>query len=529
MPVTLTPYTTTKRAIVTKGNTVFYEDIEMAAGSFVSLPNSSVLDTTKQVAMFEAYQKVFIANVSLLYVADFTNNKIATASIAAGGTYPRKGTVLTGATSSVTAVVDYVDATSGAATVYAYVTTPSLPVQSNEVLADALSSVSFTTSASGIASPHFYPWTTYANSSVFGTMPDDAAIGCLYRGRAVLAGNQRYPYQWYMSRAGNLYDWLYIVNDALAPVAGTDADAGEMGDVIQALISYNDDYLIIGGATTIYVLRGDPAAGGSLDQLTDTTGIFGPDAWTWDSQRNLFFWGTQGVYKLSNNFQLENISITTLPDLIRDEGANPETHKITLGYDQIREGITICVTTIATGANSNYFYDLRTQGFFPESYPAVCGAYSQLYYDANDTSLAGLLIGCTDGYVRTFDDDAKADDQGATDAAIDSYATIGPAAIGVDVDSRGRMKTMSITTGTSTDGVDYNIYVKDSAEEIVDDVESAATPFFTGSISTGNRLKQLRPRSRGAWLGMKLKNDTAEETWEFEKMIIDATPAGDIK
>jgi hypothetical protein len=504
----------------------------MAAGSFVSLPNSSVLDTTKQVAMFEAYQKVMIANVDLLYVADFTNTKIATASVAAGGQYPLKGTILTGATSSAAVVVDYIDAIVSVTDVYGYNTTPSLPVQSGEVLANATASVSFTTSASGVANPHFYSWTVYGGvpGSTYGTMPDNASIGCLYRGRCVLAGNQRYPYQWYMSRQANPWDWLYTVNDALAPVAGTDADAGEMGDVIQALISFNDDYLIIGGATSISVMRGDPAAGGSLDRITDTTGIYGPNAYAWDSMRNMYFWGSQGIYKMLNNFsQVENISIVNLPNLIQDEGANPETHSITMGYDQIREGITVCITTIETGANSNYWYDLRTGGFFPESYPAVDGVYSQMYYDSNDKSLAGLLLGCTDGYVRVFDNDAKDDDQGDTNATIDSYATIGPAAIGRDIDQRGRMKTLAITTGTDTDGVDYDIYVKDSAEEIVDDVQAIATPHFTGNIAAGNRVQQLRPRSRGAWIGMKLQNDTAAETWQFEKMIADIKPAGDIK
>ena len=504
----------------------------MAAGTFVSLPNSSVLDTTKQVAMFEAYQKVFIANVSLLYVADFTNHKIATASVAAGGQYPPKGTILTGATSSVVAVVDYIDTQSGAGTVYAYVTTPSLPVQNAEVLANATASVSFTTSASGVAPPHFYPWTVYSgvSASTHGTMPESASIGCLYRGRCVLAGNQRYPYQWYMSRQANPFDWLYAVNDAQAPVAGGAADAGEMGDAIQALISYNDDYLVIGGATTVYLMRGDPAAGGSLDKLTDTTGIFGPYAWCWDSQRNLYFWGTQGVYRLSNDFKaLDNLTITTLPDIIKEEGANPTTHRITFGYDQIRDGLVICITKISDATNSNYFFDLKSQGFFPESYPASDGVYSQYYYDSNDKSLAGLLLGCADGYVRVFDDDSKDDDQGATDALIESYATIGPAGIGVDVDSRGRLKTLAITTGADTDAVDYDIHVADTAEAVVDDIDTGATPLFTGTISAGARVKQLRPRSRGAWIGLKLKNVASTETWQFEKAVGDFTPAGDIK
>ena len=177
----------------------------MAAGAFVSLPNSSVIDTTKQVTMFEGYQKCFVTNVSLLYVADFTNTLVSTANIVPGGVgteFPTKGTVLTGATSSATGIVDYIDATSGAAKVYMYTTSGTW--SSGEVVANAAASVSFTLAAGATARPHFYPWTVYGNSSNYGSMPEFASIGTLYRGRCVLAGNIKYPYQWYVTPSKSL-------------------------------------------------------------------------------------------------------------------------------------------------------------------------------------------------------------------------------------------------------------------------------------------------------------------------------------
>jgi hypothetical protein len=404
----------------------------MAAGSFVSLPNSSIIDTTKQVAMFSGYQKVFIANASLFYIADFANDELSTAGIAAGGTYPRKDTIVEGQSSGAKMVVDFITDTTGAAKVYGYTTT-SDPFTNGEVVANATASVSFTLNAAPVDHPHFYAWTPFGEDPSFGEMPTDATLGVLYRGRVVLAGNQDYPYQWYMSRVANPWDWAYFATDALSPVAGADADAGQMGDIIQALVSYNDDYLIIGGASTIYLMRGDPAAGGSLDKLTDTTGIFGQYSWCFDESRNFYFFGAQGIYKLGADFAgLENLTMGALPALVADEAPDPSTHRITMAYDNERYGVLICITTILTGANSNYFLDLRTGGFFPENYPNACGVYSSMYYDSNDKSLTGLLLGCTDGYVRTFDDASKNDDQGDTNATIDSYAVIGPAAIGVD-------------------------------------------------------------------------------------------------
>ena len=62
-----------------------------------------------------------------------------------------------------------------------------------------------------------------------------------------------------MSRQANIFDWLYSQADAQTPVAGSNADAGELGDTVKALIPYKDDYLIFGCSQTMWLLRGDPA------------------------------------------------------------------------------------------------------------------------------------------------------------------------------------------------------------------------------------------------------------------------------
>jgi len=136
-------------------------------------------------------------------------------------------------------------------------------------------------------------------------------------------------------------------------------------------------------------------------------------------------------------------------------------------------------------------------------------------------------VGCADGYIRKFDETQK-NDVAVTDIAIESKAVIGPGAISKNADERGRMNTMSITTGSNTDGVDYSIFVKDTAEEVVDSIAAVSTPLHTGTITGPNRVQKLRPRSRGAWMGIVLSNSVVDETWSFEKVVADIVPAGAI-
>jgi hypothetical protein len=511
----------------------WYEDSE---GSMVELSGSNDgFDPTVLLTAAEAYQKVFVANDSKLRVADFTNTYIQTDNISvAEANAPNKGNILTGA-GGATLIVDYITSVTGGSLIYGKKLNATAFADGELVTGtnDANNAISFNIKAgtTQTAPPHWYTWTVYGGSETYGSLPNRAALVCNYRGRLVLSGNPEYPHQWYMSRQANPWDWLYAVNDAQAPVAGANADAGEIGDVIVALAPNKDDYLIMGCVNSMWVMRGDPAAGGSLDEISLATGIFGPFAYCWDASDNFYFFGSHGVSRIPASLAgVENLSITTLPNLISDLNIDPTTHRCTMGYDREREGITIIFTVMATGAHTAYWYDLRTQGFFPESYGFNPAPFSSFFYEASNPDNRKLLIGGSDGYIRYFDDAAKNDDAGLVgDVAISSHAVIGPAQIGQDASQRGRMKTMSITTGTDTDGVTYDIHVADSAEEVVDDSLSGATPLHTGTISSGNRVQQLRPRSRGAWMGIKLENTTASETWQFEKLVADIKPAGDIK
>ena len=398
MAVDITDQVTTRRLVAVGNDKVEYEDV---AGSLVAITNATDVDTSDQLVMFEAFQKAIVVNGAILRVADFINTKI---DLGAGNELtdpPAKGDILTQTTGGAKMVVDFVDSTKryiyGYTISGTFVTTGGYTLVSGDETAtmDPNPAPKPDVVSQATTMPHWYTYTNYpdivlsgayygqasGSTKTFGELPAKAYLGCLYRGRAVLAGNPNYPHQWYMSRQADIWDYAYLANDAQTPVAGNNADAGECGDIIRCLIPYKDDYLIFGCATTIWVLRGDPASGGSLDEVDLTVGIFGANSWCFDGEGNLYFWGTGGIYIMPVGFgQIKCLTENTLPNIVADEDVDPSTHRITMGYDRKRRGVLICITTLETGVNSNYWYDLRTGGFFPESYPDVCGPYSVFYY-----------------------------------------------------------------------------------------------------------------------------------------------------
>jgi len=546
MAVDITDQISVRRLVTVANGKVGYEDV---AGSLVAITDADDLDTSDQLNMFEAFQKVIVVNGSILRVADFINTKLSTADIKPdddNNVAPIKGTILTGQTSGAKMIVDFCTAANGAACVYGYTKSGTFDEAAEVVTGTNATgdptAVSFTLNALPAEAsdmPHWYNYTTYNNdTSTYGELPAKAYLGCLYRGRAVLAGDPDHPHQWYMSRQANIWDYAYTANDAQSPVAGNNADAGECGDIIRCLIPYKDDYLVFGCATTIWVLRGDPASGGSLDELDLTVGIFGANSWCFDGDGNLYFWGTGGIYVMPAGFgAIKSLTENALPNIVKDENVSPETHRITMGYDRKRRGVLTCITKLSDGTNSNYWFDLRTGGFFPESYPEECGPYSLFYYAANDQEYADLLIGSKDGYVRKFDSSAKDDDIGPSDQAINSYCVLPIQPLAPDGDHEGKLTSLTVTTAggaaggdfSDTDGVSYELHKGDDAETVLEDIVDGATALESGTLSGTGRKERIRKRVRGAYLGFKLSNSTADETWAIEAVAGNVEPAGKIK
>ncbi len=519
-----------KKLVAVGANTLFYE----SSSALTELTTArDTIDCSNLLQMAGAYQKAFIVNEAVFKIADFGNVKLSTADIVgAGSRIPVKGDLLTGDSSGAKMVVDYVTAATSAALIYGQRITSATFTSSDNATTSADSEVNINLDANEVAGPHFYNWTVFAAlAATYGALPDFASLICLYRGRVVISGNKEYPYQWYMSRQNHPFDFNYASNDAQTAVAGNNADAGELGDIITALIPYKDDYLVFGCGSQIWFMAGDPAHGGSLNELDLTTGIYGAQSWCFDNAGNLYFWGTNGIYRTTIPGTPENISRPHLPSLVKDEAIDSSTHRITMAYDPRRNGILITITKFSDNSHSNYFFDQATQGFFPESSATTdCAIYSQLFYQGDAPDYRRLLAGCSDGYIRYYDEDTKSDvaaDDTAT--AINAYCTWGPLKLAQDEDYYGILSALEVITAGGASGgsqsdssnVSYNIFVADTAEELLEKLSANTDYRVTGTITAPGRPKgaRIRKRFRGMYLGIRLWNSTSAQTWAINKII----------
>jgi len=543
MAVTLTESITYKRLVAAGNDKIFYEDLAVAAGTMTELDTSGgAIDTSDQLQMFEAYQKVFVVNGANLKIADFVNTKLTVTALT---TAPTRGEVVTQLTSGATMIVDFVN--TAKTEIYGYVNSGTFVTTADYTLSGGSMDPTTRVPSAVTANPHWYDYTVYPGGT-FGELPSKAYLGCLYRGRVVLSGNPDKPFQWYMSRQANPFDRAWAANDSQSPVEGGNSDAGELGVIVRALIPFKDDYLVFGCASQMWLMTGDPAFGGVINEMSLTTGIFGANSWCFDNQDRMYFWGNNGIYRTTVPGNPVCISNVRLPDLVgdkaADKAADPSTHRITMVYDRDRHGINICVTKLSDGTNSNYWYDLRViddddiGGFFPESYPEECGVYSAFYYNANSPTYKGMLYGCKDGYIRTFKDASKSDDIGATDEAISSYVTIGPIRP-AGVELQGIVSGINVvlsggaSAGSQTDSsnVTMKIFSALSAENLIEKMYANTAPRLSTTIIAPGRQRgaTVQRKMRDAFFGIRLENSTAAQSWSLEELTLLGTPSGRIK
>lgn len=540
-PLTIIENTYRRKLVSIAGSEFWYES---SAGTMAELTAANGdINTISPLMATEAYQKIFIVNKTNLKVADFINTKISTADAGANPTSP--GMTLTGGTSSATMIVDYADAVTddAAALIYGYRTSSSV-FQSGETVTGTNSdgnAVSFVLDADEVAPPHWYDWTVFGNDTTnYGTIPTSSTLVALYRGRLVLNDVLR-PHAWYMSKVGNPFKFLYdFDNDAdLSAVAYSNAQVGEVGDIITAFIPYKDDLFIFGCASSIWILIGDPLAEGQLSQITDGTGVWGSRAWCMDNNKNLYFLGVDGIYQMAiseTSAPPTNISKQKLPNLMSDLDLDQESHRVVLSFDPDEQGILISKTALSDGTNTNYFYSLITGGYFQETYPDSCGIFSAYYYPATNDTYKKFLVGCTDGYIREFDGSTKNDATTSSTSAISSYATT-IFMLGQDEDHVGMLRELrAVVAGgasggdfSDSDGLSFELHKANDAETVLEDIKDGATAFTSGSWSTTGKQNKTRPRMRGSWAGLKLYNSTASETWAVEKIIANIEPKGGIE
>lgn len=361
-----------------------------------------------------------------------------------------------------------------------------------------------------------------------GTIPSKPTLIALYRGRVVLAGVLTDPYNWFMSALGDPfnYDYSPAVTVATQAVAGNNSPAGLVGDVITALIPMKDDVLIFGGDHTIWKMTGDPADGGTIDMVSDKTGIAFGMAWAKDPDNNLYFWGQSGIYKYSvDGGQPENITRGILNNQFQN--LNRQNNLVRLEWDFFLHGLVVQIVNANTGiVNTSFFYDARTNGWWPMQYPAAYGPTCMLAYDGNATNDQAFLFGCRDGYVRKMSATAENDDG----IEIESRVRY-PMFIAEDHASEVVMNEILPVLAATGGPVELKIYRGQSAEHCAKSVH----PFVRRLLTRAGRNQSARHKVRGFAIQVELSQGAATfvkvpnprtRIWAVEGLAVRFDPTG---
>lgn len=381
--------------------------------------------------------------------------------------------------------------------------------------------------ADGRAYKIFVPTNTTAIDWVptAGLLPGDQAnsIVCrlieTWRGRIVLSGLATDPHNWFMSKLGDPLDWDY------APATETELDAvqggagfvGKVPDIINCIIPYNDDVLLFGCDHSIWMMSGDPQAGGRLDLVTNTVGIaFGRPYTQLPDGSLIFFSSGGGVYRMApGQGKPESISRDQIDPLIVNTNLN--TNLIRMAYDEGDHAVYMFIKPLAANTNTtHYYYDLRNNGWFKFQFGD--NAYDPVaitVYDGDAPADRVILMGGQDGYVRKFDKTVYQDDG----TNFTSYVTMGPI-----VADAGRypcvLSDLQFVMDNASGTTMFELGVGDTAETALADFANT----FTGEVTMNNAIISIpagrgfniQPRTRGYFQYFKVGTTSPTAAWAIE-------------
>jgi hypothetical protein len=344
-----------------------------------------------------------------------------------------------------------------------------------------------------------------------GALPVDSAgnaprLICTWRGRTCLSGLLFDPQAIFMSEVGDPTNWDYspLSTTAIQAVALTVGQQGFVGDVITALIPYDDDRLVVGSDHEIHLVNGDPLAGGQVDLVTDKIGMAWGAAWTKDPYGTLYFVSNKmGIYSMTPGqgapFRISQ-GIEQLLQAI-DTGANT----ITMLWNDQFQGLHVFVTvTAANSVSQHFFWEQRTNSWWTDQFagtsfnPLCCCTF-----DGNTPGDRVALIGSWDGYVRFFDPTASTDDT----FPFTSQVVIGPI-LTKDLDDM-LLKDVQSVMGEDSGSVTYEVLVGTTPEKAL-----LSTPVATGTWGAGrNYTNHVRWAGHAVYIRITANNPWAMESF----------------
>lgn len=360
--------------------------------------------------------------------------------------------------------------------------------------------------------------TVEAHQASSGIVPAGCRLVALYRDRIVYAGSDLLPHVWYMSRQGDPDDWDYSQEDSAAAVFAQNSTAGQLADPITALIPHGDECLIFGSYNSLWIMRGDPGYGGTLDALSRKIGIVGPKAWTRTPDDMCVFLSADGLYVMAAGCAgfPTSLSRERLPDELLS--LDSERDITSLEFDTLSRGIHLFVTRVDGSEGSHWWFDWEHKSFWRVGIHKDHDPFSiheRTYWDDAPT----VVLGCRDGGLRAFDRDLVVDDG---NREIDSYCLLGPFHLDREGFTEGMLSELQGSIARDSGPVTWEVLTGNSAEECYyEDAHS------TGEWSRAGLNNTARPRSRGVSCLVKVGAKAGSlQRWALERVTAVIRSAG---
>ena len=249
-------------------------------------------------------------------------------------------------------------------------------------------------------------------------VPVGCTIAVIWNDRLCLSGDPKNPGDTFMSEQGDPTIWAENADSSRSAVFGEFDLNTRIDEPVTALIPFNHDYLILGGVSTINVLRGNPTGGGYVTTVSRTVGILSQFAWCITPEGMALVMTGDGLYVIDNKAEsAEPISRNRLPQEFL--GFDTVNNDVQMEFDVQRNGVLIAVTPKVAGAGTFYWFDWSTKSFWPDSYQTAHHATAMTVYTRSGESTPTLILGCRDGYLREHLESATTDDGFQMDSEID--------------------------------------------------------------------------------------------------------------
>ena len=280
-----------------------------------------------------------------------------------------------------------------------------------------------------------------------GTAPEKCGIVVAWGDRLVVAGKFDDPHLVLACRIGDYQDWDYAAIDQSSAWVSSGATGGIISDPVTSAIPHNRDCLLVGCTDSLWVLRGNPAAGGQSYVLSSEVGPLSQTAWCRTGNDYVLMLTRDGLYTMQPGCgdPPTSLSREKIPEALMS--ISPESgDKAFVGYDHRFRGVHIHVR-YAGGQAVYYYHDLQSGGFWPMSTTYDLCLVPSLRRASTATRSAVLPIAGS-GAVYQYDL--------ASTEAFQSYVLHGPVKLG-SAHGSGNVMEARCVLATESDRVSWGI------------------------------------------------------------------------